>query len=231
MPKNMTNIDIREYEGGDFAKIEDNYTDRQVQAAIANRTEKLIEYVEQLTPSGAQSDWEEDNSTAPAFIKNKPFYSKTIESYFGQFPTTTSGTTPDPNYVWFIEQAQNYALHEVLAGFENYDTVYTTITYSVNGAEQSDTGKFTLTFEGGRANLDYDAPAGSRWYGAYISEVNLGDTTIRWPVASTDSGSTVYITNIKFEKIKQINAKYIPESSLIDMVNSLEARVSALEGN
>lgn len=48
MPKNMTNIDIREYEGGDFAKIEDNYTDRQVQVAIANRAEKLIERIKTL---------------------------------------------------------------------------------------------------------------------------------------------------------------------------------------
>lgn len=41
MAKDMTNIDIQEYEGGDYAKINDNYTDRQIQIAIASRLGKI----------------------------------------------------------------------------------------------------------------------------------------------------------------------------------------------
>lgn len=169
-------------------------------------------YIGSTGQRAKQSDWDEDDPTDMAFIKNKPFGSESVESDFEQEPTTTSGSTPDPNYVWFIEQFQDYALHEVLANFDDGDTVYATITYSVNGVERSDTGKFTLTFDDDKANLDYDAPAGSRWYGAYISEVNLGDTTVRWPVLATDSGATVYITGIEYEKVKQIDAKYIPDT-------------------
>lgn len=38
--KDMTNQDIREYEGEDFAKIMDNYNEHQILAAIANRLGK-----------------------------------------------------------------------------------------------------------------------------------------------------------------------------------------------
>lgn len=185
-------------------------------------------YIGSTGQRAKQSDWDEDDSTDMAFIKNKPFYSKSVESDFEQEPTTTSGSTPDTNYVWFIEQFQDYALHEVLADFDGGDTIYATITYSVNGVERSDTGKFTLTFDDGKANLDYDAPAGSRWYGAYISEVNFGDTTIRWPVLATDSGATVYITNIEYSRVKQLDAKYIPVDGNTVKVNAdgkLEADV------
>lgn len=41
MSKDMNNIDIQNYEGGDFAKINDNYTDRQIQVAIASRLGKI----------------------------------------------------------------------------------------------------------------------------------------------------------------------------------------------
>ena len=157
-----------------------------------------------------QSDWDEEDPTDMAFIKNKPFYSESVESNFEQLPTTTAGATPDTDYVWFIEQIQDYALHEVLADFDNGDIITATITYSVNGVERSDAGKFELTFNQGTASLDYIAPTGDRWYGAYISEVNLGDTTVRWPVLATDSGATVYITDIKYERVKQIDAKYLP---------------------
>lgn len=37
----MTNIEIRAKEGGDFEKVEDSYTDRQIQVAIANRLGKI----------------------------------------------------------------------------------------------------------------------------------------------------------------------------------------------
>ena len=37
----MTNNEIREREGGDYALIEDNYTDRQIQVAIASRLGKI----------------------------------------------------------------------------------------------------------------------------------------------------------------------------------------------
>lgn len=167
-------------------------------------------YIGSTGQRAKQSDWDEDDSTDMAFIKNKPFYSESVDSDFDQEPTTTSGSTPDTNYVWFIEQFQDYALHEVLADFNDGDTVYATITYLVNGVERSDTGKFTLTYNDDQANLDYDALAGSRWYGAYITEVNLGDTTVRWPVLATDSGATVYITNIEYSRVKQVDAEYIP---------------------
>lgn len=41
MSKDMSNIDIEEYEGGDYAVINDNYTNRQIQVAIANRLGKI----------------------------------------------------------------------------------------------------------------------------------------------------------------------------------------------
>lgn len=37
----LTNEEIREYEGGDYDTIEDSYTDRQIQVAIANRLGKI----------------------------------------------------------------------------------------------------------------------------------------------------------------------------------------------
>ena len=41
MSKDMTNQDIERYEGGDYEIINDNYTDRQIQVAIANRLGKI----------------------------------------------------------------------------------------------------------------------------------------------------------------------------------------------
>ncbi|MBO7720015.1 hypothetical protein J6S35_00015, partial [Candidatus Saccharibacteria bacterium] len=113
-------------------------------------------------------------------------------------------------YVWFIEQLMDYSLTSELSGFEDGDTVYAKITYSVDGVEKSDTGKFTLNIENDLASLDYDAPVGTRWTGAYISEVNAGDTTVRWPVPSSDASATVYITEIEYTKVKQLDAQYIP---------------------
>lgn len=184
-------------------------------------------YIGSTGPKNAQSDWAENDPTDPAYIKNRPFYDEEVESDFEQGNTTTSGSTPDTNYVWFIEQFVDYPLHTVLADFMTGDTVYASITYSVDGVETTDRGEFFLTFEDGKASLDYIAPAGDRWYGAYITEVNLGDTTVRWPVPASSSSATVYVTNIKYDRVKKLDAKYIPvdgETVIVNHDGELEAK-------
>ena len=168
-------------------------------------------YIGSTGPKGGeQSDWDEDDSEDPAYIKNRPFYDEKVTSTIPQGTSTSSGSTPDTGYVWFIEQLMDYSLTSELSDFEDGDMVFAKITYSVNGVEKSDTGKFTLNIENDLASLDYDAPAGTRWTGAYISEVNAGDTTVRWPVSSSDASATVYITSIEYTKVKQLDAQYIP---------------------
>lgn len=155
-----------------------------------------------------QSDWSENDPDDPAYIKNRTHYEETVENTVAQYGSTSAGSTPDSNYVWFIEKVEDYALSDIL-NVENGDTVYVDITYSVNGLSRTDGAKFTASVENNTVSLDSDAEAGNRWRGAYASELD-GDTTFRWPVSSSDSSATVYITSIKYEKIKKLDAKYIP---------------------
>lgn len=291
----MTNDEIRSYEGGDFGVIDDNYSDRQVDVAIANRAGKAVEAVEEIREEieelknnpdvvdivntyadlqaydkskltdkdiirvlndethngestyyryskatnqftyigstgpkgGEQSDYAENDSADPAYIKNRPFYTEEIENTLEQYGSTSAGPTPDADYVWFIEKVEGYSTTTELADFSDGDTIRTTLTYSVNGVERSDTGEFELTIEDGHYNLDSDAPAGNRWRGAYASELD-GDTTFRWPVPATDASATVYLTGIRYEKIKKLDGKFIPvdgETVKVNAEGKLEADV------
>lgn len=176
-----------------------------------NRTEAYLQKILEQGGGGGggvQSDWAENDPTDPAYIKNRPAYENSAESTVPQYGSTSAGATPDSGYVWFIEKIEDYALSDVVPA-EDGDTVYLTITYSVNGATRTDSAKFTATVEDENLNLDSDAVAGNRWRGAYASEID-GDTTFRWPVAAADSSATVYITNLSYEVVKELDAKYIP---------------------
>lgn len=176
---------------------------------------------------GVQSDWEEDNSEDPAYIKNRPFYSEGVESEFEQFNSTDSGATPETGYNWRIEKVEGYELSEVLADFEDGDTIRMTLVYSVNGVEKTDGSRFTLTIDGDDYSLDYDVVPGTRWTGAYASEID-DSTTFRWPVSTADSGSTIYLVSATYERIKQLDPKYIPVDGDTVRVNAdgeLEADV------
>lgn len=177
-----------------------------------NKASNNWTYIGTTGPKGGeQSDWEENDSAGPAYIKNRPFYSETVESEIPQGQSQNVGNTPDSGYVWFAEQVQDYALHTVLADFEDGDTVLMTVSYSVGGTVKTDTGKFILTIENNEASLDSDMPATSRWNGGYASE-SSGDTTFRWPVATADASQTIYLTKVEYEKVKQIDAKYLPDT-------------------
>lgn len=157
-----------------------------------------------------QSDWDENDSADPAYIKNRTHYSETVENIFAQYSSTSAGATPDSNYVWFVEKVEGYSTETDLSDFSDGDVIKTTFIYSVNGAERQDTTELILAIENGHYNLDSDtAPAGSRWRGAYLSELD-GDTTFRWPVATADASATVYLISIRYEKVKELDAKYIP---------------------
>ena len=178
-------------------------------------------YIGSTGPKGGeQSDWAENDSEDPAYIKNRPFYSETVESTIPQGQSQNVGNTPDSGYVWFAEQVQDYALHTVLADFEDGDTVLMTVSYSVGETVKSDTGKFILTIENDEAFLDSDMPVTSRWNGGYASE-SSGDTTFRWPVATADASQTIYLTKVEYEKVKQIDAKYLPDTG--SSVNVVQA--------
>lgn len=173
-----------------------------------------------------QSDWEENSSTSPAYIKNRTHHTNLVETTIERYDSTSAGSTPDAGYVWFIEKVEDYALSNNLAA-ETGDSVYVTITYSVNGVERTDGAKFTASIEDDNLSLDSDAEAGNRWRGAYASELD-GDTTFRWPVAAVDASSTVYITEVDYEIVKELDAKYIPVDGDTVKVNAegkLEADV------
>lgn len=172
-----------------------------------------------------QSDWAENDSTDLAFVQNRPLFERIIENSIEQANTTDAGSTPDSNYVWFIEQVMDYSLASVLSGFADGDKFKVAITYSVNGTENTDNGNFILSFDGDAASLDYDAPTGNRWYGAYLAEINDA-TTIRFPVPASAVGSTVYITNIEYEYVKKVDGKYLPvdgESIILNDNGELES--------
>lgn len=178
-----------------------------------------------ISATQEQSDYTENDSTASTYIKNRPFYEETVENTVEQYGSTSAGATPDADYVWFIEKVEGYSTTDELAGFSDGDTLTVTFTYSVNGVERTDSGKFVVTEEDGHLNLDSDVPAGTRWTGAYASELD-GDTTFRWPVAAADSSATVYLTGIKYEKITQLDAKYIPvdgETIIVNQDGELES--------
>lgn len=221
------------------------YTKSQANALLNNKVDKVagkglsendftnadkakLDGISPGAEANVQSNYTENDASSDAYIQNRPFYDEKVVSEISQASTTTSGSTPDTGYVWFIEQLMDYSLTSELSGFEDGDTVYAKITYSVDGVEKSDTGKFTLSIENDLASLVYDAPAGTRWAGAYISEVNAGDTTVRWPVPSSDASATVYITEIEYTKVKQLDAQYIPVDGDTVRVNAdgeLEADV------
>lgn len=157
---------------------------------------------------GVQSDWAENDSEDPAYIKNRTHYEETVENTVAQYGSTSAGSTPDSGYVWFIEKVEDYALSDEL-NVSDGDTVYMDITFSVNGVERTDGAKFEASVENGTVSLDSLAEAGNRWRGAYASELD-GDTTFRFPVASADASATVYITGITYQIVKELDAKYIP---------------------
>lgn len=155
-----------------------------------------------------QSDWAENDSTDPAYVKNRTHYEEMVENTVPQYGSTSAGATPDSGYVWFIEKVEDYALSDEL-NVSDGDTVYMDVTFSVNGVERTDGAKFEASVENGTVSLDSLAEAGNRWRGAYASELD-GDTTFRFPVASSDSSATVYITGITYRIVKELDAKYIP---------------------
>lgn len=166
-------------------------------------------YIGSTGPKGGeQSDWAENDSEDPAYIKNRTHYEETVENTVPQYSSTSVGSTPDSGYVWFVEKVEDYALSDAL-NVSDGDTVYMDITFSVNGVERTDGAKFEASVENGAVSLDSLAEAGNRWRGAYASELD-GDTTFRWPVAYADSSATVYITGITYQIVKELDAKYIP---------------------
>lgn len=203
--------------------VGDYYTISQVDNLLAGKQDTLTAgeniTIENnvISATGGQSDWAENDSTDPAYIKNRTHYTQIVETTTEQYGSTSAGSTPDSGYVWFIEKVEEYALSDILTA-EAGDLVYVTITYSVNGVERTDGAKFTASIEDDNLSLDSDAEAGNRWRGAYVSELD-GDTTFRWPVAAADSSATVYITAVDYEIVKQLDAKYIPvdgETIIVD---------------
>lgn len=178
------------------------------------------------TVNTEQSDWAENDSTDPAYIKNRTHYTDTVTEGISEAATTSVGPTPDAGYVWLVEQLVDYKLSDVLDASAG-DTVYLTITYSVAGTIKSDSAKFTVAIEQGEMSLDSDAEAGNRWRGAYVTEIS-GNTTVRWPVSTTDATSIVYITEMEYEVVRELDAKYIPVDGDTVVVNAngeLEANV------
>lgn len=184
---------------------------------IETDIKKLYELIDAI--SYGQSDWAENDQNDPAYIKNRSHFDETIENELALYGSTDAGPTPDSNYVWFVEKVEGYSTSENLTNFSDGDIIKTTFIYSVNGVEKSDTTELTLAIEDGHYNLDSYAPAGSRWRGAYLSELD-GDTTFRWPVAVSDVSATVYLTGIRYEKIKKLDAKYIPVDGETIIVNA-----------
>lgn len=181
------------------------------------------------TVNTEQSDWAENDSSDQSYILNRTHYTETIDSAIAHDPNYeafSGGATPDASYTWYIQQVQDYSLASELSDFADGDTIQVEITYSVNGTEKTDSAQFTYSITGGEGSLDSDMPAGSRWNGAYASEISP-NTTFRWPVANTDTG-TIYLTNVKYERVKQLDAKYIPvdgDTVIVNADGELEANV------
>lgn len=178
---------------------------------------KLYELISAI--NYGQSDWSENTPDAPAYIKNRTHYKAEATDVVPQYDSTSAGSTPDPNYVWFIEKVEGHALSELLLNVADGDVVYMDIAYSVNGAERTEGAKFVVSIEDGNVNLDSVAEPGNRWRGAYASELD-GDTTFRWPVTAADSSATVYITGISYQIVKELDAKYIPVDGKTIVINA-----------
>ena len=181
------------------------------------------------TVNTEQSDWAENDSSDQSYILNRTHYVETIDSAIAHDPNYeafSGGATPDASYTWYIQQVQDYSLASELSDFADGDTIQVEITYSVNGTEKTDSAQFIYSITGGEGSLDSDMPAGSRWNGAYATEISP-NTTFRWPVANTDTG-TIYLTNVKYERVKQLDAKYIPvdgDTVIVNANGKLEANV------
>lgn len=180
--------------------------------------------------SGAQSDWDENDSTEPSYIQNRPMYEEDIESDIERqegYEAFNGGNNPVTGYVWYIQQVQDYSLASELTGFSDGDTIHAEYTYSVNGVEKTGGAEFILTLENDEASLDSDMPNTSPWNGAYAMEVSP-NTTFRWPVETADDGATIYLTNVTYSRVKKLDAKYIPVDGDTVRVNAngeLEADV------
>lgn len=180
--------------------------------------------------SGAQSDWDENDSAEPSYIQNRPMYEEDIESDIERqegYEAFNGGNNPVTGYVWYIQQVQDYSLASELTGFSDGDTIHAEYTYSVNGVEKTGGAEFILTLENDEASLDSDMPNTSPWNGAYAMEVSP-NTTFRWPVETADDGATIYLTNVTYSRVKKLDARYIPVDGDTVRVNAngeLEADV------
>ena len=109
----MTNVEIREYEGGDFGEIEDNYTDRQIQVAIANRADKAYKAF-----NGLSGDIAELNQKVAALATD--FSYKGSVADYAHLPSDAAigdvYTTEDEGYMYVWDGTQWQILNMTGAG-------------------------------------------------------------------------------------------------------------------
>lgn len=161
---------------------------------------------------GVQSDWAENDPDDPAYIKNRTHYEEKIATDIARGQDAFSGgTTAVTGYSWEIQQVDDYFLSQEISDFSDGDTIYAKYTYSVDGVEKSGEAKFTVSIEDNKYSLDSDMPLTNPWNGAYAMEFDT-NTTFRWPVETADTSATIYLANVTYTKVKQLDAKYIPET-------------------
>lgn len=215
--------------------IDDSVTHGKVPTAKA-----VVDYVKANGGSGSggggiavQSDYAENNPASAAYIKNRPFYDKSLSSHFSGYDT--------PNPISF-DTPIGFVFHKVSDLMLDVDKLLgTNFTYKVNNG-------FVLSLTPAEENILYQSEDGVILYFTpgvvdqfcYYVAYNTGNITVNFmgtPVPITVPETGIYVAmeigdtainycnvDILYEDIKKIDKKFIPNSdgiAVIDVVISI----------
>lgn len=163
--------------------------------------------------NGVQVDYNQNDETAPDYIKNRPFY-KAIKTYdnFNNYnydePALIVGPTDDPSVLLYMIDSNIDSLREITES----NPITGNITYHTNSAP---TEKITVDLSENFYQIAESAYLLTEYFLLCLEVTDLGDNIIAQPGLyyyqdSRNISEFYYIDRIDFGKIKKIDSMFIP---------------------
>lgn len=186
-------------------------TFKELMSAIISKLNCKVASVNGATPdengnvevqSGVQSDWNENNETRPAFVKNRPFY--TGEAVLTEIiPEQTYTLSSAGRFTRYVDPSGTYP-YSLEVG-KNYTVVYNGTTYELTSNTLDD-----LAYVGDDSPLT----TGSEPTVPFLIATGMGILQIIDYAGNTEVTFKISCNNIE---IKKIDTKYIPWNDAIGL--------------
>lgn len=186
-------------------------TFKELMSAIISKLNCKVASVNGTTPdengnvevqSGVQSDWNENNETSPAFVKNRPFY--TGEPVFVEIiPEQTYTMSSNGRFTVFADESGAYPYS--LEPDKEYTVVYNGTTYELTSSNTEGAGVVGDTkplLTGSEPTMPFAIFAGR---GILQIIDYTGNTEVTFKISSNNT------------EIKKIDTKYIPWNNAVGL--------------